>query len=25
MYAPDKERVLTAKYNSRSNNIEYQG
>jgi hypothetical protein len=25
MYAPDKERVLTAKYNARSNNIEYQG
>jgi hypothetical protein len=25
MYAPDKEKVLTAKYNSRSNNIEYQG
>lgn len=25
MYAPDKEKVLTAKYNARSNNIEYQG
>lgn len=25
MYAPDKEKILTAKYNSRSNNIEYQG
>lgn len=25
MYAPDKEKVLTAKYNARANNIEYQG
>ncbi len=25
MYAPDKERILTAKYDVRSNNIEYQG
>lgn len=25
MYAPDKEKVLTAKYNARSNNIQYQG
>ena len=25
MYAPDKERILTAKYDVQSNNIEYQG
>lgn len=25
MYAPDKERILTAKYDAQSNNIEYQG
>ncbi|PSB08185.1 hypothetical protein C7B62_17645 [Pleurocapsa sp. CCALA 161] len=25
MYAPDKAKVLTAKYNARDNNIEYQG
>ena len=25
MYAPDKERILTAKYDMQSNNIEYQG
>ncbi len=25
MYAPDKAKVLTAKYNARANNIEYQG
>ena len=25
MYAPDKERILTAKYDVQSNNVEYQG
>ena len=25
MYAPDKERILTAKYDVQSNNIEYRG